>query len=270
MKIVHDAWRYSSLLLLLAVLPAGGQGHQQDDRQDPSSAERLLPTKSTSKETEYLSCWRRNEKDTKSRLIRSPVLVSPDGLYRAYVEVEATAFKPKDEATYAGPLCYNDSRLFVEGPAGKSFKIIYSDSPKVLDGNSIKLVDWSPDGKSLLVETAQWEYESEGIYTKFFIFSVDSGAMAEPDLMAMLAARFGKDCYSENTVLGFTSSGAVVVALEPDADEIGLANGAKTCVTRKTLIALDLISAPANRVLTLPANKKILQYGRFLPSAFPR
>jgi hypothetical protein len=197
-------------------------------------------------------------------------LVSSDGLHRAYVEVEATAFKPKDEATYSGPLCFNDSRLFVEGPSGKSFKITYSDSPKVLDGNSIKLVDWSPDGKSLLVEAAQWEYESEGIYTEFFIFSVDSGVTAEPDLMAMLAARFGTDCYSENTVLGFTSTGAVVVALEPDADEVGLANGAKSCVKRKTLITLDPSRASAESVQALPANIKILQYGKFLPSEVPK
>jgi hypothetical protein len=269
MKIIHDACLYTSLLLL-AVFPASGQAPQRDNGQDPSSAERLPPTESTSKETEYLSCWRRNEKNIKSRLVRSPVLVSPDGLHRAYVEVEATAFKPKDEATYSGPLCFNDSRLFVEGPSGKSFKIIYSDSPKVLDGNSIKLVDWSPDGESLLVEAAQWEYESEGIYTEFFIFSVDSGATTEPDLMAMLAARFGKDCYSENTVLGFTSTGAVVVALEPDADQVGLANGAKSCVKRKTLITLDQSRASADSVQTLPTNVKILRYGKFLPSEVPK
>jgi hypothetical protein len=156
--------------------------------------------------------------------------------------------------------------LFVESPGGKNFGIVYSDSPKVLDGNSIKLVDWSPDGKSLLVETAQWEYESEGRYTEFFIFSVDSGTIAVPDLMAMLAARFGKDCYSENTVLGFTSTGAVVVAVEPDADEVGLANGAKSCVKRKTLVTLDLTRAPTKRVQPIPANTKITQYGTFLPS----
>jgi hypothetical protein len=270
MKIIYDACLYTLFLFNWAILPAGSQAPQRENIQDSSSAERLPATESTSKETEYLSCWRRNEKDIKSRLVRSPVLVSPDGLYRAYVNVEATAFKPKDEATYAGPLCFNTSRLFVEGPAGKSFKIVYSDSPKVLEGNSIKLVDWSPDGKSLLVETAQWEYESEGIYTKFFIFSVDSGATAEPDLMAMLAARFRKDCYSENTILGFTSTGAVVVALEPDADEVGLANGAKSCVKRKTLITLDPSRASADSVQTLPANKKIFQYGRFLPSEVPK
>jgi hypothetical protein len=139
-----------------------------------------------------------------------------------------------------------------------------------LDGNSIKLVDWSPDGESLLVEAAQWEYESEGIYTEFFIFSVDSGATTEPDLMAMLAARFGKDCYSENTVLGFTSTGAVVVALEPDADQVGLANGAKSCVKRKTLITLDQSRASADSVQTLPTNVKILRYGKFLPSEVPK
>lgn len=135
-----------------------------------------------------------------------------------------------------------------------------------MEGNSIKLVDWSPDGKTLLVESAQWEYESEGIYTEFFIFSIDTGSIVEPDLMKILATRFGKDCYSENTIVGFYSSGAVEVAIEPDADEIGIANGAKSCVKRKTLIALDISHLPTNSVKTVPANKKILQNGRFLSS----
>jgi hypothetical protein len=234
--------------------------------QDISSAERLPPSESTSNETEYLSCWKRGEKEIKSRLVRSPILISPDGLYRAHVEVQATALKPKDEATYAGRLCFNDSTLFVEGPGGKSFKVVYSDPPKVLDGNSIKLIDWAPDGKSLLVEAAQWEYESEGIYTEFFIFTVDSRAIAEPDLMTILAARFGKDCWSENTVLGFTPGGAVIVAVKPDTDEVGLENGAISCVNRKTVVAIDLAQAQAKSVQVLPPNTKVSHNGTYAPS----
>jgi hypothetical protein len=267
MKIIKETVLFASLLFLWAALSASGRASQQGNEQGSSSAaERLPPTISISKETEFLSCWAKNEDQPKSRLMRSPVLVSPDGLYRAHVEVEATAFKPKDETTYSGPFCYNDSRLFVEGPSGKSFRIIYSDSPKVLEGNSIKLVDWSPDGKTLLVESAQWEYESEGIYTEFFIFSIETGSIVEPDLKKILAARFGKDCYSENTIVGFDSTGAIEVTIEPNADEIGIANGAKSCVKRKTLVAVDISNLSTNSVKTVPANKKILQNGRFLSS----
>lgn len=266
LKITAHLMLRTSFLFVIFVFASSRHVARQVSAQDASSAKRLPPSESTSKDTEYLSCWKRGEKVIKSRLVRSPVLVSPDGLYRAHVEVQATAFKPKDEATYAGPLCFNDSTLFVEGPEGKNFKIVYSDSPKVLEGNSIKLIDWAPDGKSLLVESAQWEYESEGIYTEFFIFPLDSGVIAEPDLMITLAERFGKDCWSDNEVLGFTPGGAVIVAVKPDTDETGLENGAISCVKRKTLVAIDLTQAATKIVRVLPANTKVSRNGTYVPS----
>jgi hypothetical protein len=263
-NIVAANW-FWFLLLLLPIPSPPVSNTPQNNTADSLSAEPLPPLESVSKETEYVSCWKKGEDQIKSRLVRSPILVSPDGLRRARVEVKATALKPKNEATYVGRLCFSDSTLFVEGPGGENSKIVYSDSPKVLDGNSIKLVDWAPDGKSLLVEAAQWEYESEGIYTEFFEFSVDSGTIREPDLMQMLAAKFGKDCYSENTVLGFTPDGAIVIALEPDADEVGLENGAKSCVKRKTLVSLNLAGQPGKNLQTIPGNAKLVHYGKFLP-----
>jgi hypothetical protein len=269
-KLIGHAWLFASFLVLCTPLPAFDQINEQENDQEANSAERLPAVKSISKETGYVSCWKRNEKDIKSRFVRSPILVLPDGLRRAYVEVEAIALKPKDEATYAGRLCFNDSTLFVEGPGGKSIKIVYSDSPKVLEGNSIKLVDWSPDGNRLLLEAAQWEYEFEGIYTEFVIFNVESGVIAEPDLRSISAARFGKDCWSENTISGFTLGGAVVIAVRPDADETGLENGAISCVKRKTLVSIDLTQAPPKSVQTLPANSRLSQNGSFLPSRAQR
>jgi hypothetical protein len=263
-NIVTANWLWF-LLLLSPIASPPISSTPQGNTAGSLSAEPLPPLESRSKETEYLSCWKKGEDQIKSRLVRSPILVSPDGLRRARVEVKATALKPKNEATYAGRLRSNNSTLLVEGPGGEISKIIYSDSPKVLEGNSIKLVDWSPDGKSLLVEAAQWEYESEGIYTEFFVFSVDSGTITEPDLMEMLAAKFGKDCYSENTVLGFTPDGAIVIALEPDADQVGLENGAKSCVKRKTLVSLNLTGQPGKNLQTMPVNTKVAHYGRFLP-----
>jgi hypothetical protein len=263
-NIIAANWLWFFLILVPIASPPFSST-PQGNTAGSLSAEPLPPVESRSEETEYLSCWKKGETQIKSRLVRSPILVSPDGLRRARVEVKATALRPKNEVTYAGRLCFNDSTLFVERPGGEKSKIVYSDSPKVLEGNSIKLVDWAPDGKSLLVETAQWEYESEGIYTEFFIFSVDSGTITEPGLMEMLAAKFGRDCYSENTVLGFTPDGAIVIALEADADEVGLENGAKSCVKRKTLVSLNLTGQPGKNIQTLPANTKVVHYGKFLP-----
>lgn len=264
MKIAIASWLWFPLLVLPVVSLGTISSTPQGNTEPSLSAEPLPPLESTSNETEYLSCWKKGEERINSRLVRSPGLISPDGLHRARVEVKATALKPKNEATYVGPLCFNDSILFVDGPGGKTSKVVYSDSPKVLEGNSIKLVDWAPDGKSLLVETAQWEYESEGIYTEFFIFSVDSGTIVEPNLKEMLDAGFGKDCWSENAALGFTSNGNVIVAVRPDTDVIGLENGAISCVKRKTLVSLNLNGPPGTSVQIMPANTKVVRNGRFL------
>lgn len=99
--------------LLLFDLPRANEVVQSDGAQNGSAATQLKPSFSTSKQTQYVSCWDKKNKLTGSHLVRTPVLVSSDGSHRAYVEVESTAFQPKDLATYSGPLCENTSRLFL-------------------------------------------------------------------------------------------------------------------------------------------------------------
>src|ERR1044071_1829866 len=64
--------------------------------QQAAGVTRLSPLHSTSKNTKFVSCFGKG-KPTGSYTVRSPILTSPDGLHRAYVEVEATAFRPKGE-----------------------------------------------------------------------------------------------------------------------------------------------------------------------------
>lgn len=117
------------------------------------------------------------------------------------------------------------------------------------------------------MERTQWKYESEGDYTDFVVFNVDSGTVTQPNLEAAIAARYGKDCGSENSVPGFTSEGKVVVAVAPLADEIALMNGAKSCVKRKTLLAVDLSRGITASTEPLAANIKLVQHGKFLESS---
>jgi len=121
----------------------------------------------------------------------------------------------------------------------------------------------------LLMERTQWKYESEGDYTDFVVFNVDSGTVTQPNLEAAIAARYGKDCASENSAPGFTSEGKVVVAVAPLADEIALMNGAKSCVKRKTLLVVDLSRGMTASPEPLAANVKLVQHGKFLES-FPK
>src|SRR5882672_745924 len=260
------------LLLVSSLLLVSGSYASHQDQSDATrnqpAAIRLKPVFSSSKQTRYVSCWNKKNKLTGSRLVRTPVLISPDASHRAYVEVEATAFQPKDLATYTGNLCENTSRLFLAGSGEATFKLVFTQSQDDFsDGNSLTLVDWSSDGKHLLLERTQWKYESEGDYTDFVVFNADSGTVTRPDLEAAIAARYGKDCGSENSASGFTSDGKVVVAIAPLADQIALMNGAKTCVKKKTLLVVNLGSGRIANIEPLAANFSVVRYGKFAESA---
>jgi hypothetical protein len=99
------------------------------------------------------------------------------------------------------------------------------------------------------------------------VFNVKSGTVTQPDMEATIAARYGKDCGSENSAPGFTPEGKVVLALAPLADEIPLMNGAKSCVKRKTLLTVDISHGPTASTEPLMANFKVVRYGKFLESA---
>src|SRR6266478_7460563 len=218
-----------------------------------------VPITARSTNTSEISCWKGSDHPT-SQLGRSPVISSSAG-YRAYAEVKATAFRAKFQETYTGPLCENTSRLFLAGPGDAKFKLVYSQSPDFSDGNSLKLVDWSPDGMHLLMERASWKYESEGDYTDLVLFSLSSGEVTAPDLSRILEGRFGKDCGSENSVIGFTPEGNVVVLVTPLEDTY-YNEGATSCVKQKTLLALDAKSALQDIAQVLPSDFKAQHYGQ--------
>jgi hypothetical protein len=261
MKLYHVASSCLSLLLFV-VLPEA-QGEVREAQEAAAAAVRLRPSLRTSKDTKFVSCFSKGL-PTGSRIVRSPILTAPDGLHRAYVEVEATAFRPKDEPPDSEFSCENTSRLFIAGPEDSQFKLVFSQSPPDLaDGNSLKLVDWSPDGAYVLMERTIWKYESEGNYTDLVLFSLSSGGVTVPDLPKILEGRYGKDCGSENSVIGFTPEGNVVILVAPVEDAY-YNEGATSCVKRKTRLALDTKSALQQIVKVLPGDFKGQHYGNFL------
>jgi hypothetical protein len=208
--------------------------------------------------TKGLSCWKDSD-HLISRLGHSATIYSSAG-YRAYVEVKATAFRPKYQETYTGPLCENTSRLFLAGPGDAEFKLAYSQSADFSDGNSLKLVDWSPDGVFLLMERASWKYESEGDYTDLVLFNPESRSVTVPDLSKILEGRFGADCGSENSVIGFTPEGNVAILVNPVEDTY-YNEGATSCVKQKTLLALDANRALQDIAQVLPSDFEARRYG---------
>jgi hypothetical protein len=108
----------------------------------------------------YASCYEESTgKLIGSNSSRTSVLMSPDGLYRAYAESEAVASQAPNAASAE---CRNTSRLFVAGPKGENFRpvLVVEPLPEAL-GISIDLVDWSPDGHRLLLAQGFWQWGSD-------------------------------------------------------------------------------------------------------------
>jgi hypothetical protein len=184
-----------------------------------------------------------------SRTVKSDVMVSPDGKHRAYAEVEANALYPQRPSGYSGPLCVNNSRLFVSGDTG-DFKVRFLQEPAdVENGNSLWLVDWSSDGRRLLAELAEWQYEQPGAVHSVLIFDSRNGTFQQPEMAHLLAKTFGHDCSLDFHVLGYGLQGKIVLEGEPMTPEEEEVAGVSSCAKKKTYFELDrsteaLVSVP--------------------------
>jgi hypothetical protein len=258
-----------SCLSLLLFVPFEAFSIEVYKANQDEAVTRLKPSRKTSKDTKFVSCFSKAQ-PTGSYIVRSPILTSPDSLHRAYVEVEAIASRPKDEPPDSIPSCENSSRLFVAGPADSDFKLVYSQAPPdISDGNSLKLVDWSADGTNLLMERTIWGYETEGELTDLVLFTVSSGTVTVPDLQKVLETRFGKDCSSENSLVGFTTEANVVIRVAPVKDTY-YNEGATSCVKKRTLLALDAKRGFQAIAQVLPADFKSQPYGHFPERPAPK
>ena len=184
-----------------------------------------------------------------SRTIKNDILVAPDGKHKAYAEVEATALYPQRASGYSGPLCINNSRLFVSGDNGE-FKLRFMQEPAdVENGNSLRLIDWSADGRRLLAELAEWHYEQPGVVHSILLYDSRYGTFQQPELAHLLAKTYDHDCSLDFRVLGFGLQGKIVLEgnpLSPEEEEI---QGQPSCTKKKTYFELDratetLVSVP--------------------------
>ncbi len=183
-----------------------------------------------------------------SRTARSSTLVAPDQKHRAYAEIEATALYPQRPPGYSGPLCVNSSRLFIADSG--DFKLRFLQEPAdVENGNSLRLVDWSADGRRLLAEIAEWQYEQPGVNRSVLVFDSRFGTFQQPDLVRSLAKTYGHDCSMNLRVLGFGAQGQIVLEAQPLTPEEEEVSGTSSCAKKRTFFELDratenLVSVP--------------------------
>ncbi len=198
-----------------------------------------------------------------SRWGRSPVLVSPDGRYRAYAESEAIAFIPSPgEDSYAGPLCANTSRLFVQRPEARDYTLMFQQEAAANDlGNGIRVVDWSPDSRFLLVQVNRWQYESDAAGFDLLLIDPFFGTVRKPDHNRLFSERFQKECFMWVNALGFTEDDKIVLEASdfwPSEEPYGTPEQA--CVKKRSIWLLK-ISHP-NTLSLLPGGYKTKRYGR--------
>jgi hypothetical protein len=189
------------------------------------------------------------------------VLVSPDGLYRAYAESEAAASQSPNTAN---PECQNSSKLFVSGPNGDDFRpvLVVKPSPEAL-GNNIDLIDWSPDGNRLLLAQGVWQWGSDAGGIMVRIYDAESKNLSRGSLVdEALSRHVGKNCAGVFYPVGFASSGQVVLTAGPFFEEGEDKPVEDSCVQQKGFWLMDT-SIPA--VTQLPDNYRVERYAKVLP-----
>ncbi len=124
------------------------------------------------------------EPNEKPKQVLSPVSSSPDGNWRAYVEVQV-----RDRE------CLHTTRLWVARGNGP-YQLLYLMPPKrTAVENGMQILGWAKDSSMLLVRTAAWQWGSDaGIGEHVLGIDARSGMVYEPQLEAMLEGRKNRQC----------------------------------------------------------------------------
>jgi hypothetical protein len=207
-------------------------------------------------DTSYVTC---GGKPLTSRTVRGEVFVSPDGKRRAYAEVEATAVHPQKTPGYTGPECVNRSRLFVTGDDGQVNLVFLQEPTDIEPGNSLRVVDWSEDGRQLLFQLAQWQYDSPGVTRAPIVYDTVWRLFLQPDMGQVLDKHFGMDCASDVHVLGFLPEGKIAIETGPLTPESEEVLGVQSCSKKKSQWALTIGN---ENLAPLPEAAKVQHYAQ--------
>jgi hypothetical protein len=154
--------------------------------------------------------------------------------------------------------CRNTSELFIADSASHEFQSVWRLRAGDLEGNGIKLIDWSPDGRYLLFDLAQWPYTHRW-GNSVMVYDVDLKIASTLETSRVFRGE-PQDCFREVRGIGFTPNSQVVIRATSIVDyEYGtdeVINPA--CPKYSRLWQLAIAGQESKR---LPANFKPSKYG---------
>jgi hypothetical protein len=177
------------------------------------TAQQLPANRSTgdpSQNTLQIMC----QDNEKPRSVLSPVSLSEDHKWRAYVEVDLRSG------------CLHTTRLWVARPPG-AYRMVYMMPPKRNDSaNGMEILGWATNSSMLLVRTAEWQYGSDAaLGEQVLAIDAGTGMVYQPELEAMLDEHKDKQCWFRVLDAGFAAEQNVKILVraqfqtEFDVDE---------------------------------------------------
>jgi hypothetical protein len=136
------------------------------------------------------------EEHQKPKRVLSPVSLSEDGKWRAYVEV--------DVRSDLG--CVQTTRLWAAGEKLPYRQLYLIPPERYLAGNGMQILGWARNSRLVLMKTEQWQYGSDAPdRQRLLAIDAETGMVYEPELGAILQQRKDKQCAFRVTDAGFSA-----------------------------------------------------------------
>ncbi|MBV9482806.1 MAG: hypothetical protein JO249_18990 [Acidobacteria bacterium] len=211
------------------------------------------------RDTSYVTC---GSKPALSRTVTSDVFVSPDGKRRAYTRGTARLVRAGANPERASAMCVNNSSLFVSSK-GDSFELVFLEEANDSEtGNSLRIVDWSGDSRRLLLELAQWQYDSPGATRTPLIYQAEAGVFEQPDLSRSFHKQYGLNCSLDVHVAGFSNEDKIIVETEPLTPEEEEVLATPSCARKKSQWT---VNSRTESIVQTPETAKLIHNAKIVP-----
>jgi hypothetical protein len=144
---------------------------------------------------------------------RTPVLTSPNKIYRAYAEIHAQKA--------AADECENRAKLFIS-VRGAKFMPVFSQGASQQNGTATSLgpVAWSPNSRWLVVERGLWSYASDAGGLGLLLYDTQSGKVLKPVIQTAIQNALRKHCELRYEIMGFDARNRIKLQVTDWKDEL--------------------------------------------------